>query len=201
MCRWLVYIGEKILLADILITPQHSLLNQSLPNRALNTPDVKCSDYYNEKEHKKRNHNVCLLLCSCSNWKTNGDGFGVAWYTHIKHLERAHCFKCMLIDRPTLHGQELHTVSLLPLILIMRSHLARLERSEPGLHLRGHRVGRRVCPCARLVWLAHQPAELPPFQVGQVWLSLIASDQELRSMNIACILTFQVYIYAQRCNI
>jgi hypothetical protein len=59
MCRWLVYIGEKILLSDILITPQHSLLNQSLPNRALNTPDVKCSDYYNEKEHKKRNHNVC----------------------------------------------------------------------------------------------------------------------------------------------
>lgn len=96
MCRWLVYIGEKILLSDILITPQHSLLNQSLPNRALNTPDVKCSDYYNEKEHKKRNHN------------TNGDGFGVAWYTHIKHLERAHCFKSI---SPAWNDQNLVSIS------------------------------------------------------------------------------------------
>lgn len=51
MCRFVVYMGKKsILLSDILIKPEHSLIKQSLLSRESRTV-------------------------------TNGDGFGLGWYT------------------------------------------------------------------------------------------------------------------------
>ncbi len=51
MCRWLAYKGAPILMSDLLITPKHNLIQQSLhANNAPRTP-------------------------------TNGDGFGLGWYS------------------------------------------------------------------------------------------------------------------------
>jgi glutamine amidotransferase len=50
MCRWLAYKGAPILMKDLLITPKHNLIQQSLHSNAPRTP-------------------------------TNGDGFGLGWYT------------------------------------------------------------------------------------------------------------------------
>lgn len=50
MCRWLAYKGGPILMKDLLITPKHNLIQQSLKANAPRTP-------------------------------TNGDGFGLGWYT------------------------------------------------------------------------------------------------------------------------
>ena len=50
MCRLTAYIGEEVILADILVTPVNSLINQSICARE-------------------------------SRIRTNGDGFGVGWYT------------------------------------------------------------------------------------------------------------------------
>ena len=49
MCRWSVYAGPEVFLADIIFNQQYSLIKQS-------------------------------LLARESVWKTNGDGFGIAWY-------------------------------------------------------------------------------------------------------------------------
>ena len=50
MCRLTAYIGEEVILADILVNPVNSLINQSICARE-------------------------------SRIRTNGDGFGVGWYT------------------------------------------------------------------------------------------------------------------------
>lgn len=50
MCRLTAYIGEDVILADILVNPVNSLINQSICARE-------------------------------SHIRTNGDGFGVGWYT------------------------------------------------------------------------------------------------------------------------
>jgi predicted glutamine amidotransferase len=50
MCRWLAYTGSPVLLSDVLYTPVHSLIDQSL--------------------HSKLGAET-----------TNGDGFGVGWYS------------------------------------------------------------------------------------------------------------------------
>ena len=50
MCRWLAYTGSPVLLTDVLYTPVHSLIDQSL--------------------HSKLGAET-----------TNGDGFGVGWYS------------------------------------------------------------------------------------------------------------------------
>ncbi len=50
MCRWLAYKGAPIVMSDLLITPKHNLIQQSLKANAPRTP-------------------------------TNGDGFGLGWYT------------------------------------------------------------------------------------------------------------------------
>jgi glutamine amidotransferase len=50
MCRWLAYKGAPIVMSDLLITPKHNLIQQSLHANAPRTP-------------------------------TNGDGFGLGWYT------------------------------------------------------------------------------------------------------------------------
>lgn len=51
MCRWLAYKGAPIPMSDLLITPQHNLIQQSLKANAPRTP-------------------------------TNGDGFGLGWYSN-----------------------------------------------------------------------------------------------------------------------
>ncbi len=51
MCRWLAYKGSPIAMSDLLITPKHNLIQQSLKANAPRTP-------------------------------TNGDGFGLGWYSN-----------------------------------------------------------------------------------------------------------------------
>lgn len=61
MCRFLVYFGgEKILLADLITKPKHSIVHQSFCDPYL--------PFIEEKTKQKLVH------------KINGDGFGVAWY-------------------------------------------------------------------------------------------------------------------------
>ncbi|MCU0388335.1 MAG: class II glutamine amidotransferase [Chitinophagaceae bacterium] len=54
MCRWLAYYGAPILMSDLLVTPEHNLIQQSLKANAPRTP-------------------------------TNGDGFGLGWYSKQPH--------------------------------------------------------------------------------------------------------------------
>jgi len=61
MCRWLVYFGnEKILLADLITRPKHSIVQQSFCDPYL--------PFIDELTKQKLTH------------KINGDGFGLAWY-------------------------------------------------------------------------------------------------------------------------
>jgi len=55
MCRWLAYTGPEIFMDDLLIKPQHSLIDQSL--------------------HAQMN-----FVPGKGKWTTNGDGFGLGWY-------------------------------------------------------------------------------------------------------------------------
>ncbi len=55
MCRWLAYTGPEIFMDDLLIKPQHSLIDQSL--------------------HAQMN-----VVPGAGKWTTNGDGFGLGWY-------------------------------------------------------------------------------------------------------------------------
>ncbi len=62
MCRWLAYLGSSIALEDVLVRPNHSLIDQSLRARQLFLPgDPLASVFLN------------------SAFPTNGDGFGIAW--------------------------------------------------------------------------------------------------------------------------
>lgn len=62
MCRWLAYLGSAIPLEDVLVKPNHSLIDQSLLARDLLLPaDPSASQF--------RRHA----------FPTNGDGFGIAW--------------------------------------------------------------------------------------------------------------------------
>lgn len=56
MCRWIAYNGEPILIEDLVTQPAHSLVRQSLDTRMNFAPDG-------------------------SLWRTNGDGFGIGWYS------------------------------------------------------------------------------------------------------------------------
>ncbi|UOQ59772.1 class II glutamine amidotransferase [Leucobacter rhizosphaerae] len=62
MCRWLAYLGSPIPLEDVLVTPNHSLIDQSLLARDLIVPGAGIGAQF-------RGHA----------FPTNGDGFGVAW--------------------------------------------------------------------------------------------------------------------------
>lgn len=63
MCRWLAYVGADIPLEDVLVRPNHSLIDQSLLARDLYLPGSAMASQF-------RNHA----------FPTNGDGFGVAWH-------------------------------------------------------------------------------------------------------------------------
>ena len=62
MCRWLAYLGSPIWLEDVLVRPNHSLLDQGLLARDLFLPGDPIAKQFPR-----------------SAFPTNGDGFGVAW--------------------------------------------------------------------------------------------------------------------------
>ena len=62
MCRWLAYVGSPIALEDVLVKPDHSLIDQSLLARDLFLPGSPMAAQF--RAHA---------------FPTNGDGFGVAW--------------------------------------------------------------------------------------------------------------------------
>lgn len=62
MCRWLAYLGSPIEIADILVRPSHSLIDQSLHARQLYLPREKLAQGFDDYA-----------------FPTNGDGFGMAW--------------------------------------------------------------------------------------------------------------------------
>ncbi|OAV59901.1 class II glutamine amidotransferase [Enteractinococcus helveticum] len=62
MCRWLAYLGSSIPLEDVLVRPNHSLIDQSLHARQLFLPGDPLA---------------ALFLDNA--FPTNGDGYGIAW--------------------------------------------------------------------------------------------------------------------------
>lgn len=62
MCRWLAYLGSPVALEDVIVKPDHSLIDQSLLARDLFLPGSGMASQF-------RRHA----------FPTNGDGFGVAW--------------------------------------------------------------------------------------------------------------------------
>lgn len=62
MCRWLSYLGTPIPIADVLVKPDHSLIDQSLDAQELYLP-----------------HNSYAAPFKGHAFPTNGDGFGMAW--------------------------------------------------------------------------------------------------------------------------
>lgn len=62
MCRWLAYLGSPIALEDVLVRPNHSLIDQSLLARELYLPGEASAAQFPHRA-----------------FPTNGDGFGIAW--------------------------------------------------------------------------------------------------------------------------
>lgn len=62
MCRWIAYLGTPLPLEDVLVRPDHSLIDQSLVARELYLPGTAMASQF--RDHA---------------FPTNGDGFGIAW--------------------------------------------------------------------------------------------------------------------------
>ncbi|MFB8388204.1 class II glutamine amidotransferase [Microbacterium sp. NPDC055910] len=62
MCRWLAYLGTPVALEDVLVKPDHSLIDQSLLARELYLPGAAMASQFRRRA-----------------FPTNGDGFGIAW--------------------------------------------------------------------------------------------------------------------------
>lgn len=62
MCRWVAYLGSPVPLADVLVRPDHSLIDQSLTARDLFLPGSAMASQFRDRA-----------------FPTNGDGFGIAW--------------------------------------------------------------------------------------------------------------------------
>lgn len=63
MCRWLAYLGSPLALEDVLVKPDHSLIDQSLLACDLILPGPGLGEQF--PKHA---------------FPTNGDGFGIAWH-------------------------------------------------------------------------------------------------------------------------
>ena len=74
MCRWLVYKGGKVALANLITKPEHSLAHQSVD-----------ASYHPGCHDPDRKRNISV----------NGDGFGVAWYREDKIESGACVFRCI----------------------------------------------------------------------------------------------------------
>ena len=62
MCRRLAYLGSPIALEDVLVRPNHSLIDQSLHARHLFLPGDPLASVFLDNA-----------------FPTNGDGYGIAW--------------------------------------------------------------------------------------------------------------------------
>jgi len=62
VCRWLAYLGSPIALEEVLVRPNHSLIDQSLLARELYLPGEASAAQFPHRA-----------------FPTNGDGFGIAW--------------------------------------------------------------------------------------------------------------------------
>src|SRR5699024_11251604 len=60
MCRWLAYLGSAIPLEDVLVKPNHSLIDQSLRARQLFLPNSRSEEHTSELQ--SRFDLVCRLL-------------------------------------------------------------------------------------------------------------------------------------------
>ncbi len=69
MCRWLAYLGSPIALEDVLVRPNHSLIDQSLLARDLYLPGDPLASQFRG-----------------SAFPTNGDGFGIAWLGRARRI-------------------------------------------------------------------------------------------------------------------
>ncbi|PRI11960.1 class II glutamine amidotransferase [Leucobacter massiliensis] len=63
MCRWLAYLGPAIPIEDVVVRPDHSLIDQSLLARDLFLPGNPMASQFRDRA-----------------FPTNGDGFGLAWH-------------------------------------------------------------------------------------------------------------------------
>ena len=68
MCRWVLYKGDRIKIADVVTRPAHSLVDQA-QNHVVFTPGVESSRLYDREQRTHRDHGV------------NADGFGLGYYT------------------------------------------------------------------------------------------------------------------------
>ena len=62
MCRWISYLGSPLPIEDVIVRPDHSLIDQSLTARDLFLPTYAPAAQFRDRA-----------------FPTNGDGFGVAW--------------------------------------------------------------------------------------------------------------------------
>ena len=81
MCRWVLYVGDVLHIAEVVTRPEHSLVDQAL-NMIPYTPGVEHSALYDREQRKHRDHAI------------NADGWGLAWWP----LERAGHRTCALIN-------------------------------------------------------------------------------------------------------
>jgi predicted glutamine amidotransferase len=65
MCRWLIYKGDRITLADVITRPKNSLIHQAFDAKHL--PGLENSELY------------CAAQSALRNSLINADGFGIAW--------------------------------------------------------------------------------------------------------------------------
>jgi glutamine amidotransferase len=68
MCRWVLYKGSQVKIADVITRPEHSLVDQA-SHAVCYTPGVETSRLYNREQRKARDHTL------------NADGFGLGWYS------------------------------------------------------------------------------------------------------------------------
>ena len=66
MCRFTAYIGENILLADLITKPSRSVIRQS----------------FNSRERQSGPNAACPEEAFQAPW-LNGDGFGIGWYAPV----------------------------------------------------------------------------------------------------------------------
>jgi glutamine amidotransferase len=83
MCRWVLYKGDRIKIADVVTRPAHSLVDQA-KNPDVFTPGVESSALYDREQRKHRDHSI------------NVDGFGLAWYTMDKKAVTPTLIKSLL---------------------------------------------------------------------------------------------------------
>eukprot|EP01083_Nonionella_stella_P240326 840219_1 len=67
MCRWIVYFGQNRFIADVLLRPEHGLIQLS-DDTPCYCPGIENSKVYDKAKASQRNHQL------------NADGFGVGFY-------------------------------------------------------------------------------------------------------------------------